>query len=37
MENKVLEIAENILKKKYKIDCRLLGGMSNYTYVINNK
>ena len=36
MENKVLEIAENILKKKYKIDCRLLGGISNYTYVIKH-
>lgn len=34
MENKVLEIAEKVLHKKYKIDCRLLGGMSNYTYVI---
>lgn len=37
MENKVIESAEKILNKKVKFVKRLLGGMSNYTCVIQDE
>ena len=36
MEDKILDAALKALKDP-KIDFRLLGGMSNYTYVIDSK
>lgn len=35
IENKVLEVAQNVLGTECKIVKRLLGGMSNYTYVVS--
>jgi thiamine kinase-like enzyme len=34
MEQEIIEIASKILKKEVKVVERLLGGMSNYTYII---
>ncbi|PKK85398.1 MAG: phosphotransferase, partial [Tenericutes bacterium HGW-Tenericutes-8] len=34
MENLIITEAQKILKKDVKIVQRLLGGMSNYTYII---
>ena len=34
MENKIVDVAKRTLLKDVEIDFRLLGGMSNYTYVV---